>query len=749
MNQSPTFSLLRSLPSRIVAFLLLVVSLICTQIPLLNYLGFEFSVLTGVVAGFMTGLLALRHSDREQPPPSLSFWLQASKISLSSVGLLVIPLFVISINAFFIRNCSFAQGFVLYILIAVPAVLFSTAGALLVSASVQKWRKTWFSIVFIAILLHIPFVTITGPQIFAFNPIVGFFPGLTYDEHLPIVERLVVYRISTLLYAGVFLLVAALIRRAKQTRMTGGDWKTLSPRPYWVLGMFVVILCGFTALSDRLGLSSSEEHIRSTLGGFYQTEHFDIVYPANLARPGQIEQFALLHEFYFHQIRNELRLNPTKRITSFLYGTAEQKGLLFGAARTDVAKPWLRQLHVNLDEVPSTLKHELVHVLAGEFGFPILRVSTQPGIIEGTAVAVDGLNYDEPVHRTAAQIIASGLLPDMQKLFSLTGFSSVNPGVSYSIAGSFCRFLMDRYGLRRFKWLYRSGDFSAVYGRNLESLVHEWQLFMRGFRASEGGIRKANYLFKRPTIFGKECARVIANTNARTRSLLDQRDFTAALSSAEHSLSLSRTSEATVQKTTALLELKQFTELITFAESALKDTLLGPNLLTLRLTLGDAYWAGGAVEKARREYDDLLATHLSTSWDEACALRLEALSPLGARDSLQRLFTARLPDSVRLEFLTGRTSPVAKYLLGREEAARERYRAGIEAFQSVGKLNSPLLEFLRRQRIARSFFGLKEYQRAKMYFWESLNFATDEAQIARTKEWLDRCEWTDEVVVQR
>ncbi|MGB2868100.1 MAG: hypothetical protein WBD36_06605 [Bacteroidota bacterium] len=727
-----------SRPFRIVALILLVVSLVCTQIPLLNYLGFEFSVLTAVVAGYMAGLLSLFHWGRETTPPDENFWHVASRISLASVSLLIIPLIVITANAFFIRNCSFPQGFVLYVLITIPAVLLTATVAMVVGASIRRWRKTWFTIIILIILLHIPYVTFTGSQIFAFNPIVGFFPGLTYDEHLPIVERLILYRISTLVYVGALLIIAALIRRSWQ----------LSQRD-WILGLFVLILIGFAVLSDRMGLSSSESYIRKTLGGLYQTEHFDIVYPSDLVKPDQVEQIALLHEFTLHQLRNELKINPTKRMTTFLYGTAEQKGLLFGAARTDVAKPWLRQLHLNLEDVPVTLKHELVHVLAGEFGIPILRISVQPGLIEGTAVAVERLDYDELVHRTAAQIIASGLLPDMHKLFSLSGFSTVNPGVSYSIAGSFCRFLMDRYGLRRFKWLYQSGDFFAVYGRDLDSLVREWALFMKGFHTTEGEARKANYLFKRPTIFGKECARVIANTNARTRSLLGQRDFAAALSSAELSLSLSRSSEATFQKASALLELQQFTKLIEFAESELKDTVLGPNLLTMRLSLGDAYWAAGAVEKASGQYELLLATHLTTAWDEACALRLEVLSSAGERDSLTRFFTVRLPDSVRLDFLKRRTSSVGKYLLGREQASKERFGESIDAFQSVGKLNSPLLEFLCRQRIARSCFALREYQHAKMYFWESLNFTTDEAQIVRTREWLDRCEWTGQASDRR
>jgi transcriptional regulator with GAF, ATPase, and Fis domain len=78
------------------------------------------------------------------------------------------------------------------------------------------------------------------------------------------------------------------------------------------------------------------------------------------------------------RLARELHVSPDKKIHTFLYATQEQKGKLIGASGTDFAKPWLSQLHINLSDVDVALKHELVHILAGDFGFTPLRIGRIP-----------------------------------------------------------------------------------------------------------------------------------------------------------------------------------------------------------------------------------------------------------------------------------------------------------------------------------------------------------------------------------
>jgi hypothetical protein len=102
-----------------------------------------------------------------------------------------------------------------------------------------------------------------------------------------------------------------------------------------------------------------------------------------------------LHEFHHAQIERQLPVSSRRKIQSFLYASSAQKGKLVGAGRTNIAKPWLWQLHLNIDDLDSSLKHELVHVMAADFGFPIIRVGLNAGLTEGLAVALERREYGD------------------------------------------------------------------------------------------------------------------------------------------------------------------------------------------------------------------------------------------------------------------------------------------------------------------------------------------------------------------
>ncbi|MGH2566961.1 MAG: hypothetical protein ACRDGA_01380, partial [Bacteroidota bacterium] len=403
--------------------------------------------------------------------------------------------------------------------------------ALVVAVSFDRWEKTWFALFFLFVLLHIPYVTVTGPQIFAFNPVVGFFPGITYDETMQVENRLALYRWATMAAAVVLFTIAVIIHRARsRNRLLYEDGapvraKIVHPAELITGLLLLLALAGVMTFSEELGFSSSTSYIEAQLGGTIETQHFIIAYPAQAVRREQAKQLGLLHEYYFATLARELRVVSVKKIHSFLYATPAQKGTLVGAARTNIAKPWLWQIHFNLNDLEASLKHELVHVMAAEFGFPLFRVGLNSGLIEGLATAVERVQGDETLHRAAAQIFSVNIRTDMKSLFSLSGFARAHPGVGYSLAGSFCRFLIDRYGIRRFKRLYRSGDFRLVYSNEIDILLSEWRRHVEQYRVDDAERQKAAYLYKRPTIFGKECARVLANLNAETRRHLEQGQY--------------------------------------------------------------------------------------------------------------------------------------------------------------------------------------------------------------------------------
>jgi tetratricopeptide (TPR) repeat protein len=502
------------------------------------------------------------------------------------------------------------------------------------------------------------------------------------------------------------------------------------------------------AFSDRLGLSSSESSIERALGGKTETEHFVISYPDSSLKGLRLQQVARLHEFYYDQLVRTLRVRPAKKIHTFLYASSDQKGRLIGAAGTNFAKPWLWQLHINLGDVDGSLKHELVHVLAAEFGFPLLRVGVNSGLIEGLAVAMERVEYEEPINRLAGMAFAIGNTPDVGSLFSLSGFMKAPAGVSYTLAGSFCRFLIDRYGMRRFKLLYSTGEFEILYGRSLPLLLQEWRRTMTAFRFGEADLAKAAYLFKRRSIFGKECARVIANMNKETRGLLAQRKFVEALASADKSLSHTVSSDAVYQKSAALLRLGMFPEAVTFAETQLQDSVAGPSFLTLKLSLGDALWGVDSLESAMKAYSELLRCHLSSGWDETLALRLEILLNPDLARELKSYFLAPSEDSARaqaLENLAARhpKEPILKYLLARERILKEQYEDAVNLLDGIPPWRAPVLELARQRRLGQLSFAIGKYEKAKLYYWQSLNHLYRDVHGVEIEEKIRLCNWME------
>ena len=640
-------------------------------------------------------------------------------------------------NILFVKNCSLSEGTILYLLIVIPGVLFSSACALFISVFFSRWHKSIFSVFYCLTFIHIPVVTYVSPQIFAFNPIVGFFPGFTYDESLHVVQRLLVYRCAVLAATGLIIAISVWIWNTRFYGKVFYQYLEIGLVAFLTPVVIVVFL-----FSDRLGFSSSEQFIRQKLAGNYRTAHFEIVYPAGSISRDRIEQIGKLHELYYEVLTEELCLNSANPITTFIYSTPEQKGRLIGAANTDIAKPWLRQIHINVSDVEPGLKHEMVHVLAADFGWTPLRIGSNSGLIEGVAMALEGSStIGDKLDRTAALIFAVGMKPDVESLFSFWNFAKSPSAVSYNIVGAFCRFLIDTRGIDRFKMLYRSGDFQGIYKQNLNTLVDEWKNSLTKNIVTEPDTIKAKYFFRRTSIFGKECARVLANINSDVKDLLNHRDYEKALALADYSLSLSKTPEAINRKVGALFELRRFQDVVSYMESELQDSSISSFLLPLRLRFGDAYWALDSLEEAKEQYEFLAATHLNEWYDEICALRLESLKDKYHQSELRQFFVFYMEDTTRIARLEQLSHPIARFLLAREYAGKERFRESTIVLHSMNGSIFPRLEYFRLRHLGLGYYSLREFEKAKEIFIKALSFVPSSSSELKVKEWIKRCEF--------
>jgi tetratricopeptide (TPR) repeat protein len=279
--------------------------------------------------------------------------------------------------------------------------------------------------------------------------------------------------------------------------------------------------------------------------------------------------------------------------------------------------------------------------------------------------------------------------------------------------------------------------------------VSEWERLIRRQPVSASDSIKARYFFRRGSIFQKECARVIAGLNEATRHLMSGREYEQALASSEYSLKLSRTPEAVLQKVNALFELRKFQNVLTYVRLQENAGLLrgvplrGENskwdILTVHLRAGDAYWALDSLEQAKREYEALLALHLSMGYDEACSVRLASIaSPDRNALKILLVYSTALEDTGRIARLLRLSSATAKYLSSNALMIKGQYTGAEKILESING-SSPLLEFFRLRLLGKALFFRMEKERARNIFEQAYMRAPSPAYCRETKEWLDRC----------
>ena len=139
----------------------------------------------------------------------------------------------------------------------------------------------------------------------------------------------------------------------------------------------------------------------------------------------------------------------------------------------------------------------------------------------------------------------------------------------------------------------------------------------------------------------------------------------------------------------------------------------------------------------------MLHIRFSASNEEACALRLEALKNSQERGELQVYFAYSMEDTIRIARLERLTSLIARYLLAREYAAKERFAEDARILESVGSMESKTLEFYRLHRLGKVWFELQDFEKAKAAFVQSFSIAPNIFLQLETTEWVERCVWME------
>ncbi len=775
---------LRGRPYLAATAVLTVAAVVMTQLPLVDDLGFEFAFLTAFIATFATGLMTIhlaagwRSIPVQRPVPRISTLL-ALLFGLS-LSTLLLPLAVMFVKSWISGFCNVPEGLAFYLLLPGISVLWSTSIALVCALAVERRlyaKLTFLGVMFLSISVSV-YRLATQPPVFAYNPIIGYFPGPIYDEVVVITTTLLTARAIVLV--SVLAIAAGLhvcfdpstwkIRPSLILKVRGGkpDGATSATSAVSAttgatgtattgIGARVLFLACLAVLAAAyvyrapLGIVIDRAHIQQTLGGHRQTAHFDIYYDWNTITNWNMDLIAREHEYQLDQVVSYLEVPPpSTRIASYIYANADQKKKLMGARHTSMERPGSDEMHLNNAAFPHpVLKHELVHVVSAAFGNALYGGSYWIGFHEGLAEAVDW--QDDPMnpHEWSRAMRELGLAPPLENLLSMTGFWTAASSRSYTLCGSFVRFLIERYGLPAFRKAFPEGAVEETYGRTSGELIAEWEAFVDEIQLREDQLRIARQRFIRPAIFRRHCPHEVAALNDRAWQAYSAARYTDAVRDFDRVLELEPENPSALRGllygTYRLADYERTESAALLIERP--DQTVGL-LADVHLVRGDAAWKTGRLDDARHSYEAVVDLQASEDMSRAASIRMEVLDRESIRDAIMAYLTAasghwRLVLSVRDAGDLAPDYGAGHYLLGRWLFRSGSYEQALKYLSKADALGLPgklvRQESLRLEAMAH--FYLEDYELSAETF-ERLAALAGSGGTARTWEaWIDRCRW--------
>ena len=528
----------RLLSVRIGLALHLLAAVILCFLPLFDVLGFERAFVTGLIAAPIAaaiGVGAVRQA-RRAGGDDLGRIFGATVVA---AGLLAVPTVAAGAIVELVRQpCSPGEGALFVLLCAGGGTVFGAAAGVC-AATVGPHRALpplLITAIFAADLATALARLYNEPQIFVYSFAFGFWPGSLYDENLPITVALWGQRGLTALVAGAMVAWFRSVTDRPSLLVFRAP-----PRPLSVVAAAALTACAWATNHHgaELGFAKDRTTIEAALARHVDRPTYALrVDPSiSAAQLSRLEDDVALR---YQQLERFFHTRPDGPIRIYVYRSTDQKKQLMGASRTQIARPWSREIHIHGFEFPHrTLKHELAHVFAGAlasgpFAVPAAAgVLVNVGVVEGIAVAADWPARQMTVHGWARAMRQLGLAPDPRVTLYPAGFWATSSSRAYTTAGSFIRFLIDQYGIDAFAALYRGNDFHAAYSRSLDALVSEWEAFMDGLPLDDVDLLIAEHRFKQPGVFQKVCAHTTAALARRGYNHLAAGDLAAAAADLE------------------------------------------------------------------------------------------------------------------------------------------------------------------------------------------------------------------------
>lgn len=258
----------------------------------------------------------------------------------------------------------------------------------------------------------------------------------------------------------------------------------------WILALILLAHPALVGCSGRPAESLSETAVRG---------HCEVRYAPDSLTPLEVER--ILDDCNWAVLGHQrvLQVQEPGRVTVWVYPDQATLNKLFWYPwypRRGFFLNWsgAHMVYSKSDCAVPSLEHEIAH----HFGKVLQGGKTivAPWLAEGMAVALsEEYHRARFVHGVVAAALHAGCLPELRSVMKHLFLSSEE----YTLVGSFCGFLMDRYGTDRFKAFYAGMSSKLSFGLDLEALEQEWREYLRGTEFTEDDLAEALARFCRAT----------------------------------------------------------------------------------------------------------------------------------------------------------------------------------------------------------------------------------------------------------
>jgi tetratricopeptide (TPR) repeat protein len=677
----------------------------------------------------------------------------------------VLPVAVLLLNGFRVRFCDVSGGLAFMAVGPVFSVLWAAqlGAALALFIPSKRIAVLAFYVVFLAWaavdVLHI----LRHPAIFAFNPFAGFFAGAIYDTAIEIDARLVIYRLNNLAQLALLLALtfATWDRSVRRARLLTSNARASR---FVLVTVLAVVTFGLWANRATIGYEVSREEVQRRLGGRIEDDRLILIYDKRRISEAEAKLLLEDHGFRLAQIEARLGTRFPRRITSYVYGTPEDKRLLMGAQYVYIAKPWLDEIHLN--RVPyghTVIRHELAHVVLGAFAPPPFRIPTRACVLPNMAVvegAAETFEWDTGAltpHQWSRAMREAKQAPDLRALLGPTGFLAQGSDKAYTLAGSFIAFLTDRFGMTALQDVYADGDFERVFGAPIDALVGDWERMIDGLSVPEDAAGLATGRFHVKAIQQRPCGLDVARTEAEAARRLADNDRVGAR---EAYAQVVAWVPEDAQKRLPLLSLAVSSGDLEAVKQAYADYVGvegNRNAVSdalAREQLADTLARHGEPDAAKPLYrENALAPQPEERKRTSLVKYALASDPSRARDVLPYLLTGRLEVLAKAR-ATRPDDPLVSYLAGRRQHQDGRYAEAVDtlavALAAFAKLPpSDALEAAYQPWVTREAYRLTadadwqlgRYAEARAAYLRASELTPYGGDAERYRDWAARCAW--------